>query len=91
MRVRSRPGVRGRPEARGYDSTHRRERAHWAARINAGEVVLCWRCGTPVEPGAWDLGHVNDERDTPEKRADRWPEHDRECNRSNAGRAAHAR
>ena len=78
------------PEARGYDAQHRRERAAWKQRIDAGEQINCWRCGESVEPGAWDLGHVHDERDTETRRADRWPEHDRRCNRAAAGRARHA-
>lgn len=74
---------------RGYDHAHRALRAAWAARINAGETVNCWRCGKPVKPNAWHLGHVKDERDTETQRARRWPEHDRECNLRSAGRSAH--
>lgn len=47
--------------ARGYGTTHQRERARWAPKVDAG-LVDCARCKQPIEPGrAWDLGH-NDER-----------------------------
>lgn len=72
--------------ARGYDRAHRRIRAHWALRINAGAHVDCWRCGQPIAPTEpWDLGHDDDRTIT------RGPEHARQCNRSAAGKASHTR
>ena len=55
---------RGTAAARGYDSRHRRQRADYQRRMNAGEVFICWRCAElgrphPVDPDpdAWHLGH----------------------------------
>jgi hypothetical protein len=67
-----------------YGAVHKAARKRFAARIRAGEVFYCWRpsCPTPnvpINPLAWDLGHVD-----PELRhqfGDRHPEH-RRCNRS---------
>lgn len=70
---------RGSTAARGYGTAHRRERARWVKRVDAG-LVDCARCGQPIEPGRpWDLGH-NDDRTG-------WtgPEH-RICNRRVGGR-----
>ena len=52
---------RGTTPRRGYGHRHRKTRAHWQARMDAGEVVLCWRCGQPIT-GEWDLGHDDDDR-----------------------------
>ena len=67
-----------------YGAVHRAVRRRFAARMKRGEVFYCWRpsClmpGVPINPGSWDLGHVD-----PELRhqfGTRWPEHPR-CNRS---------
>lgn len=64
---------------RGYDRRHKAERERWAPKVDAG-LVVCARCGQPLEPGRpWDLGH-NDERTE-------WtgPEHPT-CNRKAGGR-----
>jgi hypothetical protein len=35
-------------------------RAHWAPKVDAGDVV-CRRCHEPIRPGQdWDLGHDHD-------------------------------
>lgn len=53
---------------RGYGAQHQRLRKQWQSRIDAGEIVTCWRCeenGTPhpILPGdAWDLGHDDNDR-----------------------------
>jgi len=63
---------------RGYGLVHKRERAKWTPRVDAG-LVDCARCRQPIEPGRpWDLGHT-DQRDT-------WtgPEH-LTCNRRAGG------
>ena len=73
---------RGTPTQRGYDLAHRRLRAQWQRRLNAGEVIACAKCGKPVDPTAWDLGHTADRTGWtgPECRT---------CNRSDGGRRAH--
>lgn len=62
---------------RKYGASHRRLRAQWAPRVEAG-VVDCARCGERITPGEpWDLGHVDG------KRAYSGPEH-ATCNRATA-------
>lgn len=51
--------------------------------MDAGHVVHCWRCLTPIDPTNWHLGHDDDDR-----RITRGPEHPA-CNLSAAGRASH--
>lgn len=54
---------RGTRQTRGYDAAHDRLRTHWQARIDAGEVVYCWRCKTRRITGrAWHLGHDDQDR-----------------------------
>jgi hypothetical protein len=67
----------GTTKERGYGIAHRRLRARWAKKVDAGEVH-CWRCGRWIEPGSrWDLGHDEDRSVT------RGPEH-QACNRATA-------
>ena len=41
-----------------YGMAHRRKRAEWQARIDAGEAVHCARCQRMIMPGSrWQLGH----------------------------------
>lgn len=76
--------ARGTPTQRGYGATHRRQRAAWQRRLDAGEPITCWRCGQPITPDQpWDLGHDDTYRDRT-----RGPEH-QYCNRAAGGRAAH--
>lgn len=73
---------RGRRQQRGYDADHDRLRAAYAPAVARGEVT-CWRCDQPIRPDEpWDLGHDNG--------VHRGPEHANRCNRSAAGKAAHA-
>ena len=45
---------------RGYGLAHKKERARWKPKVNAG-LVDCFRCHQPIEAGrAWDLGHTDD-------------------------------
>lgn len=77
---RARDRARGTSTARGYGYTHQRTRAGYAARMAAGEVFACWRCGATIDPLAWDLGHDDHDRTVtigPECRR---------CNRSTATR-----
>ena len=77
---------RATPEARGYDAQHRASRRAWQARLDTGEHVTCWRCGAAIERGdEWDLGHDDHDRSIT-----RGPEHRDRCNRSAAGKSAHA-
>lgn len=51
---------RGTRQQRGYDLTHERLRARWAARVATG-AVPCARCGSLIEPSAeWALDHTDD-------------------------------
>ena len=64
---------------RKYGPGHRRLRAQWAPRVEAG-LVDCVRCGERILAGeAWDLGHVDGTLSYA------GPEHAR-CNRATAGR-----
>jgi hypothetical protein len=65
--------------ARGYGTSHQRERKRWAPKVDAG-LVDCRRCDQPIEPGRpWDLGHPDDACPKPKA-----PEH-RVCNRRAGG------
>lgn len=67
---------RGSTAARGYGAEHRKLRAAWKPKVEAGEVT-CWRCGRPIPPGSkWDLGHDDNDRTIY-----RGPEHRGQCNR----------
>ena len=82
---RRRDRERGSREERGYGAAHQATRAAYQARMDAGEVLTCWRCGEPVTAAdEWDLGHDDHDRSIT-----RGPEHARRCNRSAAGRAPH--
>lgn len=73
---------RGTPTQRGYDADHRKASRAWKAKVRAGQLVLCWRCGQPItDADDLDLGHDDTDRDVT-----RGPEHARRCNRANAGR-----
>lgn len=77
---------RGTSTQRGYDHTHRRQAEGWRARVRAGQLVTCWRCGKPItDPNDLDLGHDDNDRSII-----RGPEHARGCSRSAAGRAGRA-
>jgi len=80
----TRDRARGSRQDRGYGTAFDRERRQWAARINAGEPVNCWRCGNPIRPGEpFHLGH-----DDYDRSITHGPEHPA-CNLSAAGRSAH--
>ena len=49
---RSHNRARGSREERGYGAAHQATRAAYQARMDAGEVLICWRCLLPVV-GAW--------------------------------------
>ena len=67
---------------RGYDYAHTRESRRWIAKVRAGELVTCWRCGEPItDPTDCHLGH-----DDADRSVTRGPEHGRRCNLSAAGR-----
>ncbi len=73
---------RGSAHQRGYDHTHRTTRADYQRRMNAGERFTCWRCGKPVDPRDWQLGH-----DDVDRSVTRGPEHTSGCNLRAAGQA----
>ena len=74
--------ARGSREERGYGAAHQATRAACQARMDAGEVLACWRCGEPVTAAdEWHLGH-----DDHDRTITRGPEH-ASCNLSAAGRA----
>lgn len=74
--------ARGSKADRGYDADYLRTRAQWQARQDAGQALICWRCGKPIN-GAFHLGHDDGDRSVI-----RGPEHPI-CNLSAAGQAAH--
>ena len=48
---------RGTAAERGYGPEFARQRRRYAARIAAGEVIPCWRCGQPVTTDYWQRGY----------------------------------
>lgn len=76
---------RGTPKQRGYDSSHNAQRRAIQARIDLGETVCCWRCGTRITGRVWDLGHDDHDR-TITRGAECQP-----CNRSAGGAQGRAR
>lgn len=60
--TRARDKARGTPAQRGYGEAHRRLRATYQQRMNAGEMFTCWRCGKPINPRSWHLGHDDKDR-----------------------------
>lgn len=74
---------RGTRAERGYGAGHQAARRAWQAKIDAGEDVRCWRCGTPIRSTAWHLGH-----DDVDRSVTRGPECV-PCNLAAAGRASH--
>lgn len=77
--------ARGTRQARGYGATYDATRRDYAARMAAGQVFTCWRCGRPLGAGSdWHLGH-----DDTDRTVIRGPECGRRCNLSAAGRARH--
>ena len=73
---------RGTAAQRGYGPEFARQRRRYAARIAAGEVIPCWRCGDPVATD-FHLGHADNDRTVI-----RGPEHPA-CNLKAAGQARH--
>lgn len=53
---------RGGREERGYGREHRAERASVQRRIDAGQVVTCWRCGVQLVGREWHLDHGTDRK-----------------------------
>lgn len=81
---RQRDKARGGRTARGYGHPHQLIRQRWEQRIDAGELVTCWRCGWPITSrDRWHLGH-----DDTDRSITRGPEHEA-CNLSAAARASH--
>ena len=71
---------RGTRREQGYGPGHRPLRRHYAERMAQGETFTCWRCGRPIDPNDWDLGHDDNDRSIY-----RGPEC-RPCNRATASR-----
>ena len=65
--------------ASNYGPQHEALRADYQHRMAAGETFNCWRCGAPIDPRSWDLGHNDDGH------GHRGPECV-PCNRATAGR-----
>lgn len=61
---RDRDKARGTRQERGYDAAHEHLRFDYQRRINQGERFTCWRCGQPIDPRNWTLGHCDDDRTT---------------------------
>ena len=59
---RARDRARGTRQERGYDAPHDRLRAHHQRRMDAGRTYTCWRCGDPIDPRSWHLGHDDHDR-----------------------------
>jgi hypothetical protein len=79
----------GSTTARGYGSSHQKERARWAPIVADGEAFctepVCLMPTRWIRPGtAWDLAH------TPDRSAYRGPSHAL-CNRSEGSRRGNRR
>ena len=61
---RTREHARGTRQQRGYGPEHTRLRRDYQARMNRGEPFTCWRCGDPIDPEHWMLGHDDNDRTT---------------------------
>jgi len=48
--------ARNRRDSKRYDADHRMKRDALDPLVQAG-LATCVRCGEPIEPGPWDLGH----------------------------------
>lgn len=48
---------RGSTAQRGYGYAHQKRRAAIQDRVDAGEVVRCWKCGDRLLKSAWHLDH----------------------------------
>lgn len=59
---RERDKARGSREERGYGYEHRKERARLQSYMDAGVRFRCWRCGRPINPKRWQLGHCDVDR-----------------------------
>lgn len=59
---RAKDRARGSRQARGYDAKHDTLRAHYQHRMDAGQTYQCWRCGDPIDPTNWCLGHDDHDR-----------------------------
>lgn len=54
--------ARGSREDRGYGKGHQAIRADYQVRMDAGHRYQCWRCGVPIDPSHWHLGHDDHDR-----------------------------
>lgn len=64
--------ARGTKTQRGYGSTTHQTpigemtydhcRREYQRRMNRGIPMECWRCGDPIDPEHWSLGHDDDDR-----------------------------
>lgn len=53
---------RGSRQKRGYDSRHDQLRRGYQRQMNDGIRFTCWRCGRPIDPTDWMLGHCDVDR-----------------------------
>ncbi len=60
--TRTKDRARGTRQQRGYGADHDRLRADYQRRMDEGETFDCWRCGDPIDPAHWHLGHDDDDR-----------------------------
>lgn len=60
--TRQRDRRRGTRQVRGYDVRHERLRAQYQQAMDHGERFTCWRCGAPIDPRHWTLGHCDLDR-----------------------------
>jgi hypothetical protein len=59
---RAKDRARGTRQQRGYDNAHDTLRATYQRRMDRGETFHCWRCGDPIDPRRWHLGHDDHDR-----------------------------
>jgi len=64
VHTRAKDKARGTRQQRGYDAAHDHLRRDYQSRMNRGETFNCWRCGDPIDPEHWHLGHDDHDRTT---------------------------
>jgi len=80
---RERDRARGTRQQRGYDADYDARRAADAQAMRNGTVFTCWRCGRPIQPHDYSLGHCDDT-----KAVIHGPEHYHQCNQAAANKSA---
>lgn len=61
---RAKDRARGSSTQRGYGAEHQALRRGYQRNMDRGQTYQCWRCGDPIDPEHWHLGHDDEDRST---------------------------